>query len=196
MFVRDVCAWCLWVMWLCFYSPSPLFVFQLCYQDMLVKQGLASVGHPVEPRSRCHREIRLVLTTFLAPTPTPAICVRETNLVPEPRRTICLMFDSRREWQADSWHKSVHRHRRDRQSVGPIRNLNGKDRQSYAQSFINGITGKVSARSKVSIEIWKRPAKLYLPIHRWRQKKRKKKAIAHSRGFRSTSIRKQTQSKI
>ena len=102
MFVRDVCAWCLWVMWLCFYSPSPLFVFQLCYQDMLVKQGLASVGHPVEPRSRCHREIRLVLTTFLAPTPTPAICVRETNLVPEPRRTICLMFDSRREWQADS----------------------------------------------------------------------------------------------
>ena len=43
MFVRDVCAWCLWVMWLCFYSPSQLFVFQLCYQDMIVKQGLADL---------------------------------------------------------------------------------------------------------------------------------------------------------
>ena len=61
-----------------------------------------SVGHPVAPRSRCHREIRLVLTTFLTPTPTPTICVKETNLVPEPRRTICLMFDSRRESEADS----------------------------------------------------------------------------------------------
>ena len=30
------------------------------------------------------------------------ICVKETNLVPEPRRTICLMFDSRRESEADS----------------------------------------------------------------------------------------------
>ena len=52
------------------------------------------------PRSWCDREIRLVLTTFL--TPTPTICVKETNLVPEPRRTICLMFDSRRESEADS----------------------------------------------------------------------------------------------
>ena len=61
-----------------------------------------SKGHPVGPRSRCDQEIRLVLTTFLTPTPTPTICVKETNLVPEPRRTICLMFDSRRESEADS----------------------------------------------------------------------------------------------
>ena len=43
MFVRDVCAWYLWVMWLCFYAPSPIFVLQLCYQDMIVKQGLADL---------------------------------------------------------------------------------------------------------------------------------------------------------
>ena len=54
----------------------------------------------MRPRSRCDREIRLVLTSFL--TPTPTIYVKETNLVPEPRRTICLMFDSRRESEADS----------------------------------------------------------------------------------------------
>ena len=34
--------------------------------------------------------------------PSWTICVKETNLVPEPRRTICLMFDSRRESEADS----------------------------------------------------------------------------------------------
>ena len=31
----------------------------------------------------------------------------------------------------------------------PIQYLNGKDRQSYARSFIHGITGIVSARSEV-----------------------------------------------
>ena len=37
----NVCALCLWVMWFCFHSPSSIFVPQLCYQDMIVKQGLA-----------------------------------------------------------------------------------------------------------------------------------------------------------
>ena len=76
---------------------SPLQIILGCFT---IFKHSASVGHPVRPRSRCDREIRLVLTTFL--TPTPTICVKETNLVPEPRRTICLMFDSRRESEADS----------------------------------------------------------------------------------------------
>ena len=88
-----------------FYHPPPTRTRRLlknCGFMVVWVLSKISIGHPVRPRSRCHREICLVLTSFLTPTPTPTICVEETNLVPEPRRTICLMFDSRRESEADS----------------------------------------------------------------------------------------------